>query len=186
MKALPLACIIALLVIPLVLADLGCIQPVGNLFVQLSSVPIAPYVGEQATMLISFGDANGLLSDNITATVLIKQEDDSVVLEKVFTTDNGVVSLKPVFNKAGNYHVSVDFQREREGDKLYQPDDFDVEVKSSEYPVGLLISTFLFGILVGYVFYKTALLTRIFVRKKKDTQSIPIKDAQVRSKKKRM
>lgn len=167
MKALPtitplfFVTLVFTLLAPSALAHGGCVQPVGNLYVQLSSVPISPSVGEQASMILGFADANGVLQDNITATVRIKQE-DAVVFEKSYATDSGLISLKPVFNKPGEYHLSVDFQRASQGSKLYQPEEFTIEVKPATPVLSFFITFFLLGVIVGYLFYKFAIPARVY------------------------
>lgn len=120
--------IIFILLIPVSFSDGGCIKITDDVFVQLSAVPIAPKVNEQASFLISFGSNDGLLNKRINGTLKIVKS-DKTVFEKKFDIQVGILDLKYTFKDTGFYEMYIDFAM---NGKDYHPEDFAMEVVESK------------------------------------------------------
>ncbi len=134
---------------PISFSNGGCVKVAGDVFVQLSAVPIAPKVNEQASFLISFGNKDGLLDKRINGTLRIVKSGNTI-FEKKFDAQ-GILSLKYTFKDAGFYEMYIDFAM---NGKDYHPEDFAMEVVDSrENPAqNITLSNIIFliaGIAIG-------------------------------------
>ncbi|MBI4450845.1 hypothetical protein HY642_02635 [Candidatus Woesearchaeota archaeon] len=99
--------IFALFAMP-VAANGGCMQLAGPYRVQLSSAPLAPFLGEQASWLISFADDQGIINETVNASLQITK-----VGHTVATMDWSVVEpvwqVKRTFESPGHHDIIVRF-----------------------------------------------------------------------------
>ena len=142
--------IIFVLLIPVVYPNGGCIKVVDDILVQLSSAPLVPIINKQASFLISFGNKEGLINEEIIGKLRIVKKDE-IILTKNFQIKDGILDLKHTFKNSGLYEIFLDFNI---GNKTYTPEDFLIEVKE---PKQNLMFNFLFliiGIFIGAVLIK--------------------------------
>lgn len=149
MKIKPIIFIIFILILPITYSDGGCVKVAGDVFVQISAVPIAPKSNEQASFLISFGNRDGLLDKRINGTLRIVKSGNTI-FEKKFDVQ-GILSLKYTFKDAGFYEMYIDFTM---NGKDYHPEDFAMEVVDRKINLwqNILFSNVIFliaGIAVG-------------------------------------
>lgn len=128
MKKIIIFLLILVLLLPFSIANGGCIKIVDDIFVQLSSSPIVPIADKQESFLVSFGDMEGLINEEISGMLRIVKNDD-VMLAKEFKTSNGILDIKHTFKEPGLYEIFLEF---RAGNKTYSPEDFLIEVIEKE------------------------------------------------------
>ena len=146
--------IIFILMLPIIYANGGCIKIADDVFVQLSSAPIAPKVNEQASFLISFGNRQGLITDEINGQLKIVQG-EALILTKSFIIKDGILDLKYAFKNAGTHEIFLNFTL---ANKTYAPEDFVVEVQEEKqsltFDAILLAIGFIFGIIAMKIIKK--------------------------------
>ena len=146
-----IAFMIFILLIPVSYSDGGCVKIAGNnVFVQLSMVPLNPEVNQQASMLFSFGDYNGLLNGEINGNMTI-MHNNKPVFTRDFKIKDGILDLKHTFNEPGYYEIFLDFDFKN---KKYTPEDFLIEVKEKEQNLAFNIVILIIGILIGAILMK--------------------------------
>lgn len=149
----------------------GGVQKVveGKYIVHLSSSPIAPFVGEKISMLISFTDLeNNLLKEEIGVDVILakkgaeKGDQPALALRGLRSTggvfSSGILSLEHSFLQPGLYELFVKFHFLSKPEKIYEPEDFLIEVREPRMIQQGLASWWLFllgatvvGFLLGFV-----------------------------------
>lgn len=142
--------IIFILFIPASFANGGCIKIIDDILVQLSISPIVPIVNKEASFLISFGNREGLVNEEITGRLWITEHDEKI-LTKDFKIKDGILDLKHRFKKEGLYELFLEFDYKS---KTYTPEDFLIDVKEERQSV---ISDFIFliiGMTIGAVAIK--------------------------------
>ena len=137
--------VIFVLLLPISYSNGGCIKIADDIFVQLSSAPIVPVVEKSESFLISFGNKNGLINEQITGKLKIVKNGD-VILMKDFKIQDGVLDLKYTFENPGLYEIFLEFGIKN---KTYMPEDFLVEVKEKNQDNSTKIIFFVIGILIG-------------------------------------
>lgn len=141
---------IFILLIPISFANGGCVKIANDIFVQLSSSPLVPVVHKQESFLISFGNREGLVNEEITGKLWIIKNDENI-LTKDFKIKDGILDLKHTFKKEGLYELFLEFDYKN---KTYTPEDFLIEVKEEKQSV---IPNFIFliiGVIIGAVAIK--------------------------------
>ena len=117
-----LAAFFALLV-PMAYSNGGCVKIADDVFVQLTSAPVAPRVGSQTSYLFSFANRQGLISREINGTLRITKNGETV-FSNAFKTSDGILAQKYNYQSPGMYEIFFDFSV---GGKNYKPEDFLVE-----------------------------------------------------------
>ena len=117
-----------LLLIPASYSDGGCVKVADDVFLQLSSAPVAPRAARQASYLFSFGDKNGLISKDINGTLRITK-DSRTIFSRDFLTSSGILDMKYTYESPGLYEIFFDFSI---GGKNYKPEDFLIEAVDEE------------------------------------------------------
>ncbi|MBI2654367.1 hypothetical protein HYX02_06185 [Candidatus Woesearchaeota archaeon] len=148
-KILILMGIFALL-IPLSYSNGGCIKIADDIFVQLSSAPLVPTVNQQASFLISFGNKEGLIREEINGKLKIVKNEE-IILIKDFKIKDGIFDLKHTFKNAGLYEIFLEFNVDN---KKYMPEDFLIEVKEEKQSFLFNIIFFIVGIFIGMILMK--------------------------------
>ena len=143
--------IIFILLIPISYSNGGCIKIADDVFVQLTSSPLVPIAGKEASFLVSFGNNQGLINKDIVGNIRI-MKDDEIILKKDFKAENGILSIKHKFNNPGLYEIFLDFKI---GNKSYAPEDFLIEVKEKEQNLVFDIVILIIGILIGAILMKS-------------------------------
>ena len=139
---------IFILLMPISYSNGGCIKIADDILVQLSSAPLVPIADKQASFLISFGDKEGLIKEEINGKVWIAKDGEKI-LTKNFKIKDGILDLKHTFKNAGLYEIFLEFNFKN---KTYTPEDFLIEVKEEKQSMNFLF--FIFGIVIGIVFMK--------------------------------
>ncbi|MBI3026997.1 hypothetical protein HYY70_02695 [Candidatus Woesearchaeota archaeon] len=154
-KVLVLMSIFALL-IPISYSNGGCIKVADDILVQLSSSPLVPIVNKEASFLISFGNKEGLINEEINGKLKIIKNDD-LALEKDFKVKDGIYDLKHTFKNSGLYEIFLEFDYKN---KTYIPEDFLIEVKEEKSDFSNSILFLIVGIIIGIILMK-------FIKKQK-------------------
>src|SRR3989338_6079017 len=89
---------IFILLIPAAYSNGGCIKIADDLFVQMSMSPLTPSANKQTSFLISFGDKEGLINEEINGKLWIAKRDEKN-LTKNFKIKDGILDLKHIFKK---------------------------------------------------------------------------------------
>ena len=145
-----------LLLIPISFANGGCVKIANDIFVQLSSAPLVPIADQQTSFLISFGNREGLVNEEITGKLWITDNDEKI-LTKDFKIKDGILDLKHTFKKEGLYELFLEFDYKN---KTYTPEDFLIEVKEEKSDFRYNILFLVIGIVVGIILMK-------FIKKQK-------------------
>src|SRR3989338_7265466 len=148
-KILVLMSIFALL-IPITYSNGGCIKVADDILMQLSSSPLVPIVNKEASFLISFGNKEGLIKEEINGKLWIAKDDEKI-LTKDFKIKDGIYDLKHTFKNPGLYEIFLDFKI---GNKTYMPEDFLIEVKEEKSDFRFNILFLVIGIIIGIVLIK--------------------------------
>ncbi len=147
MKSIIILVLIMILLSPFAYSNGGCVKIAAkDVFVQLSMAPLAPKVGEQASMLISFGDYNGLLNGTIKGNITIVRGGQNVIFTKYFETKDGILDMKHTFTEPGYYEVYFDFSYKN---KRYAPEDFAIQVSSKQNGIMNNVIFLIFGLFIG-------------------------------------
>ena len=142
--------IIFILLLPITYSNGGCIEIADDLFVQMSMSPLTPSTNEQTSFLISFGNKEGLINEEINGKLKIVKNDD-LVLEKDFKVKNGILDLKHTFKNTGLYEIFLEFHFKN---KTYNPEDFLIEVKEEKPNFTFNILFLIAGIFIGIILMK--------------------------------
>lgn len=155
---------LGMLLLPFAASANGGIKEVaeGKYMVNLSAAPIAPYIGEKQSMLLSFADIFGnLIEKDISVDLSLHYEQRPVFSQENLLAKNGVLPFEYTYENPGLYELFVAFRLPDEPDHTYMPEDFLIEVKEkygsrSAWPpliTGLLAGG-LAGILLGFTIAK--------------------------------
>ena len=109
-----------------------------------------PIVNKEASFLISFGNKEGLIKEEINGKLWIAKDDEKI-LTKDFKIKDGIYDLKHTFKNSGLYEIFLDFKI---GNKTYMPEDFLIEVKEEKQNFGFNILFLIIGIFIGIVLVK--------------------------------
>ena len=131
-------------------ANGGCIKVADDALVQLSSSPLVPIVNKEVSYLISFGDKEGLINDEINGKLWITNDDEKI-LTKNFKIKDGILDLKHIFKNTGLYEIFLEFKIEN---KTYTPEDFLIEVKEQRQSIMFNVIFLLIGIFSGIILMK--------------------------------
>lgn len=145
-----IAIIIFISLIPFTYSNGGCIKIADDVFVQLSSSPLVPIVNKEASYLISFGNKEGLINEEINGTVKIVTKEETI-LTKDFKIKDGILDLKHTFNNPGLYEIFLEFKIKN---KTYVPEDFLIDVKEEKLDFKYNILFLFIGIAVGIILMK--------------------------------
>lgn len=106
----------------------------GRYLVNISSSPVTPVAGEETQMLISFASIqdNTLLGEDLRTWIEIRRKvnDEVIFPEKEFRADRGVLDFDFTYPKSGLYELFVRFEKPDELGKIYETEDFLVDVQN--------------------------------------------------------
>ncbi len=145
--------LLMLLMLALANTDGGNQRYVDGYLVQISNLPISPFVGEKTAMIISFANTSGDLLNNIEAKIRINQI-DKTIFENNFSAAGGAMKFEYTFDRAGLYDFIVEFKSVNES-TVHMPDHFLIEVKQAQllWHVAVIVAViFLIGVAAGFVF----------------------------------
>ena len=160
MKLKIICFLVLILLVPMVHSDGGCTKNVGDMFVEMSSVPIAPMAGQTASYLVSFVRNGSLVNDEIKGTLKIVKNDDTV-FSKSFKFEGGILDFKHTYDASGDYKIFLDYYF---NGKRYEPEDYLIEVKEKNQN----FANFAFlagGIIIGMILTKLNFGFKIRVKK---------------------
>ena len=138
------------LLIPISYSNGGCIKIADDIFVQLSSAPLVPIADKQASFLISFGNKEGLIKEEINGKIWIPKDGEKI-LTKDFKIKDGILDLKHTFKNPGLYEIFLEFNFKN---KTYTPEDFLIEVKEEKPDFRFNILFLIIGIFIGIALMK--------------------------------
>ena len=144
------------ILIPISYSNGGCVKIADDIFVQLSSSPLVPIANKQTSFLISFGNKEGLIREEINGKLWISENGEKI-LTKDFKIKDGILDLKHTFKKEGLYELFLEFDYKN---KTYTPEDFLIEVKEEKSDFRYNILFLVIGIVVGIILMK-------FIKKQK-------------------
>ena len=139
-----------LILIPISYSNGGCVKIADDIFVQLSSSPLVPIANKQTSFLISFGNEEGLIREEINGKLRIVTR-EKTILTKDFKIKDGILDLKHTFKNAGLHEIFLEFKI---GDKTYIPEDFLIEVKEEKSDFGFNILFLVIGVFIGIALMK--------------------------------
>lgn len=135
----------------------------GKYLVNISSSPVTPVAGEKVAMLISFADIakNELLAQDIRVWIEIrlKATEEVIFSQQEFLAQGGVLEFTFTYPEAGLQELFVRFEKPDEPGKIYETEDFLVDVQESRtsekngvsYGLILVPIAFGLGILAGFL-----------------------------------
>lgn len=133
----------------------------GRYLVNISSSPVTPVAGEKVEMLVSFAsiEDNTLLREDLRTWVEIRRKvnDEVIFPEKEFRAERGVLDFDFTYPESGLYELFVRFEKPDEPGKIYETEDFLVDVQSQRiqsrgttlFPMYLVVSS-LVSLLAGW------------------------------------
>ena len=137
-------------------ANGGCIKVADDVFVQLSIAPLVPIADKQTSFLISFGNEEGLIKEEINGKLKIVKKEETILI-KDFKIKDGIFDLKHTFKNTGLYEIFLEFNFKN---KTYTPEDFLIEVKEEKLDFKYNILFLFIGIIIGMILMK-------FIKKQK-------------------
>lgn len=135
----------------------------GKYLVNISSSPVTPVAGQKVAMLISFGDVvtNELLVQDLHVWIEIrlKVTEEVIFPQQEFRAERGVLEFPFIYLKPGLHELFVRFEKPDEPGKIYESEDFLVDVQESRirekngvsYGLILVPIAFGLGMLAGFL-----------------------------------
>jgi hypothetical protein len=133
----------------------------GKYLVNISSSPVTPVAGEKTAMLISFADiaTNKPLSQPLRASIEIRKKVNQEVVfpSTEYPVEGGILEFSFTYPEPQLYELFVRFEKSDEPGKIYEPEDFLVDVQAPQTsggnrsaPMGMFVPlAFLLGIALG-------------------------------------
>ena len=152
--------LIFMMLMPFTYSNGGCAKNVDDMFVEMSSVPIAPMAGQTASYLVSFVKNGSLVNDEIKGTLKIVKNDNTS-FSKNFKFKGGILDFKHTYGASGDYEIFLDYYF---NGKRYEPEDYLIEVKEKNQK----FANFAFlagGIVIGLILTKLGYGFKIRVKK---------------------
>jgi len=107
----------------------------GKYLVNISSSPVTPIAGKKVAMLISFADVqkNELIAQDIRVWIEIRNKATQKVLfpPTEFLAERGVLEFSFTYPEAGLHELFIRFEKPDEPGKVYESEDFLVDVQES-------------------------------------------------------
>ncbi len=146
-----LCAVCALCFLPAAAGAHGAMQKIvdGKYLLNLTSIPIAPYAGQEQQNIVAVSDLQeNLIKENAVFGIELKQNDTVVYSAKNLVATGGLLPFLYTYAKPGNYELFFAFQMP--GDPtLYQPQDYWIQVVEKPQAVSgsSAIPTVLAGVL---------------------------------------
>lgn len=105
----------------------------GRYVVNISKTPLTPVAGKLQKMLISFGDLveDALVDQDIRVWIEIRKSGvrDALFPKQEFIAAGGVLNFSFTYPTAGLHELFVTFEKPDEPGKIYEPEDFLIDVQ---------------------------------------------------------
>lgn len=137
----------------IVLANGGNIRLAeGKYLVNISSAPVTPVAGQKTSMLIAFADVatNAPLTQPITAWIEIRKKlsQENVFPSTEYPVKGGILEFAFTYPNPGLYELFVRFEKSDEPGKIYESEDFLMDVQPPKRNANPM-NTFLLAGLAG-------------------------------------
>lgn len=120
-----------LLALPLALSAHGGMQKIaeGKYLVNISSAPIAPYVGQEQQNIIALSDVetNSLIELNSVFDIEIRKDEKVLYAESNVVAEGGLLQFNYTYPEPGIYELFTRFHLP-DDDHVYEPEDFWIQV----------------------------------------------------------
>ena len=153
--------VIFIVILPFAYSNGGCAKNVGDMFVEMSSVPIAPMAGQTASYIVSFVRNGSLVNGEIKGTLKIVKN-DNMVFSKSFKFEGGILDFKHTYDASGDYEIFLDYYF---NGKRYEPEDYLIEVKEKNQNFAYNFAFLAGGIIIGMILTKLNFGFKIRVKK---------------------
>jgi len=141
--------IIFLIFIPFITGNTGCWQFKNNYKVLLWSVPISPYVNEEAQFTLNFVHDDKLMNDLEFANVWVDKGGDIIKKFDKLEVNDGFANLSYKFDEARFYEIYVEFKPNKSNESIKLDFPYEVKEKIKKIDYFKLIIMFIFVIFVG-------------------------------------
>lgn len=132
----------------------GAMQKIveGRYLMNLTSVPIAPVVGQKQSNIFALSDAatNNFITENSVFFITVKKNGKTFYTSPLLTATGGLLAFDYAYPEPGTYELQAMFRFP--GDEYqYMPDDYWVQV--NEVPIISVSSTgnIMISVLCGFV-----------------------------------
>ncbi len=152
-RLLSLAAFLAL-ALPVTAGAHGAMQKIveGRYLMNLTSVPIAPVVGQKQSNLFALSDAatNTFITADSVFFITVKKNGKTLYTSPLMTATGGLLAFDYAYPEPGTYELQAMF-RFPDDDHQYMPDDYWVQVNETPAPAASPVDTAIIALLIGIV-----------------------------------